>query len=83
MATEITYVPVVIYTLHHKIEGILTLQKGERLTDKLNVGERIFESITEAKVWSIANDALLYECPCLAVNKNQISLMIPKETAAN
>ena len=79
MTAEQRDCPVVIHTNHHRIEGILILHKGEQLSDKLNVTERKFEAVHDARVWALADGRLLHETPCLAVNKDHVILMIPKE----
>lgn len=79
MATEHKKVSVVIYTQHHRIEGLVHLEKGERLSDKLNVTDRKFEAVTDAVVFSIETDRLVHEVPFLAVNKEQMALMLPRE----
>ncbi len=46
MAPEKTTQPIVLYTPRHRVEGLVTLLKGERLSDKLNITERKFEAVT-------------------------------------
>jgi len=79
MATQDRNVRVVVYTPHHRIEGTLVLPKGERLSDKLNVAEREFEALADARVYAIATGDLVHEAPHLAVNKTHISLMLRVE----
>ena len=79
MAPEFSKLSVVIYTQHHRIEGEVMLQKGERLSDKLNVTERKFEAVTDAIVYAIDSSRLVHEVPFLAVNKEQMTLMLPRE----
>jgi hypothetical protein len=79
MAPEKTELAVVVYTAQHRIEGLLTLLKGEHLSDKLNVGERRFEAIREAKVFALADGRELHASPYLAVNKDNITMMIPAQ----
>jgi hypothetical protein len=77
MAPESSKISVVAYTQHHRIEGDITLLKGEQLSDKLNINERKFEAITDVKVYAIADGSLVHEAPYLAVNKEQIAVMLP------
>ena len=79
MTEEYVKLAVVIYTHHHRIEGDVTLQKGERLSDKLNQTERQFEAVQDAIVYSIQHDRLVHEVPFLSVNKEQVALMLPRE----
>jgi hypothetical protein len=77
MATEQKNVPVVLYTAHHRIEGEILLLKGEHLSDKLNLTERKFEAILQARVYSLAGNHLVHEAPCVAVNKDHVELVTP------
>ena len=77
MAPEKTSCSVVLYTRHHRIEGTITLLKGERLSDQLNVAERKFEAVEGARVFSIAHEKLVHEAPYLAVNKDHVVMMAP------
>ena len=75
-------IPVVVYTRHHRIEGMMTLLKGERFSDRLNISEKKFESLSNAHVFGIEKNTLVHEAPYLAVNKDQIVLIIPAESEA-
>ncbi len=77
MATEQKNVPVILYTAHHRIEGEILLLKGEHLSDKLNLSERKFEAILQARVYALAGNQLVHEAPCVAVNKDHVLLMVP------
>ena len=79
MAPEKTDCPVVIYTSHHRIEGTIVLLKGERLSDKMNVAERKFEAIENARVFAITNGALVHESAYLAVSTDHITIILPAE----
>jgi len=79
MAPEKTDCPVVIYTSHHRIEGTIVLLKGERLSDKMNVDERKFEAVSDAKVFAIADGTLLHQSPYLAVSTDHITIILPAE----
>jgi hypothetical protein len=76
MPAEKSLIKIIAYTQRHKIEGELLLLKGERLSDKLNLTERQFEPIVNAKVYSLDNGKLEHETPTLALNKTLITLMI-------
>lgn len=77
MATQDHWAPVVAYTSTHRIEGLLLLLKGERLSDKLNVAERAFEPLREARVYALATGELVHRAEHLALNKNHLALMLP------
>ena len=76
MPAEKSLIVITAYTQRHKIEGELLLLKGERLSDKLNLTERQFEPILNARVYSLDNGKLEHSTPTLALNKNQLVLMI-------
>ncbi|MBN1867606.1 hypothetical protein JW916_09970 [Candidatus Sumerlaeota bacterium] len=79
MAPEKTEQPVIVYTRLHRIEGAVVLFKGERLGDKFNQTERQFESIEHARVYALTDDRLVHEAPSVAVNKNHVALVVPRE----
>lgn len=79
MAPEKSNQPVVIYTAHHRIKGDLVLLKGEHFSDKLNQTERSFEAIQNASVYPLEGGVALHSAPCVAVNKDHIVMMIPRE----
>jgi len=77
MALEKSNVKVAAYTSRHRIEGEVVLQKGEHLSDKLNLTERHFEAILNARVYALDGDVLVHQAPYLAVNKEHVTLMVP------
>jgi len=75
-------VGVVIYTQHHRVEGYLHLRPGSRLTDFLNsaaVGN--FMAVTDARVYSLAEETPLHTADVMDMNRNFIVMVIPKATA--
>lgn len=81
MATEPKNLPVVLYTALHRIEGEIVLLKGEHFSDKLNLTERKFEAVLNARVYSLAGNQLVHEAPCVAVNKDHVLLVTPADAA--
>ena len=79
MAPEKRECPVVAYTRHHRVEGTMILFQGERLTDKLNVSDRLFEAIENARVYPLDGGEPLHEVPYLALNKDHVTLLLPKD----
>ncbi len=69
---------VVLYTRTHRIEGNLILLKGEQLSDKLNVTDRKFEAIENARVYTLDGGQLVHEAPFVAVNKDHVTLLTPR-----
>lgn len=70
-------VRVVIATPVYRIEGEMYVLSGSRLTDALNSKAKDFFAITEAKVFRLDSDELLYEPDYLAVNRDSISVIFP------
>ncbi|MDP2181565.1 MAG: hypothetical protein Q8K99_03230 [Actinomycetota bacterium] len=70
-------VRVVIATDSHRVEGEMYVLSGSRLTDALNSKAKDFFALTDAKVFDLKTDALLYEPAYLAVNRDAISLVFP------
>ena len=70
-------VRVVIATQVYRIEGDLHVLSGSRLTDALNSKAKDFLAITNAKVFAISTDKLLYEPEYLAVNRDSIAVIFP------
>jgi hypothetical protein len=60
------------------IEGTVHLKSDNRLKDELNDGE-MFIAITQARVWQVGSDKLIYEPEVLIVHKNEIAWIFPRE----
>ena len=67
---------VVIFTRNHKIEGEIYLLMDSRVSDELNVRIREFIPVTNAKVFTLSGDSLLYTADFLSVNKHSIDMVI-------
>ena len=80
MTPEKTIHPVIIYTAQHRIEGMMTLLKDEHFSDKINILDKKFEMLTDARVYALHNGSLVHEAPWLAINKEQITLFLPVQT---
>jgi hypothetical protein len=70
-------VRVVIITLGFRIEGDFHLLAGSRLTDALNSKSKDFFAITNARVYSVGSDDVMYEPSYIAVNRDDISCIFP------
>lgn len=70
-------VRVVIATQMYRIEGEMYVLSGSRLTDALNSKAKDFFALTDAKVYSLSGDQLLYEPSYLAVNRDAIAMVFP------
>lgn len=79
MATVDKWILVTAYTSHHRVEGEVLLRKGEQLSDKLNLTERAFELVRNGRVLTIDKGELLHEAPSVALNKERITMMVPRE----
>lgn len=69
---------VVIFTRNHKVEGEVYLLLDSRLSDELNIRVRDFIPVTNAKVFSLMGDSLLYSADFVSVNKQAIDLVLTK-----
>lgn len=75
-------IEVVIYTQQHRIEGEVYVPINSRFTDFMNAEIRHgFIPVTNAEVYSLSEDKLLYKTPLLNVNKNFIVMAFPKSLA--
>jgi len=73
---------VIIFTQQHRIEGKAYLLPGGRFTDFMNAPTGLgFIPITDAKIYSLAEDKLLYTVDFLNVNKNLVVLAFPQASA--
>ncbi|MBU4477942.1 MAG: hypothetical protein KKH34_02495 [Candidatus Omnitrophica bacterium] len=79
MKVEQSVIEVVISVQNSRIEGNMHLPSGGRLTDYLALPERKFIPLTEAKIFSIPGNELLYVVPFLSLNKAFIIYIFPKD----
>lgn len=70
-------VRVVIATSVYRIEGEMYVLSGSRLTDALNSKAKDFFAITDAKIYDLQSNELLYEPTYLAVNRDAITVIFP------
>lgn len=70
-------VRVVVATASYRVEGEMYVLSGSRLTDALNSKAKDFFAITDAKVYDLKSNALLYEPAYMAVNRDAIALVFP------
>ncbi len=69
---------VVVFTRNHKIEGEMYLLMDSRISDELNVRVKEFIPITNAKIYTLSGDSLLYTTDFITVNKHSIDLVLTK-----
>jgi hypothetical protein len=67
---------VVIYTRNHKIEGDIYLLIDSRISDELNIRVREFIPITNARIYTLNGDSLLYTTEFVTINKQAIDLVL-------
>ena len=75
-------IEVIIFTPHHKIEGTIYLYPSSRLTDFMNV-TTAFIPVTDAKIYALTDDRLLFSGNFLNINKNNITMIFPKDAVAD
>ncbi len=68
--------PVVIFTRNHRVEGEIYMLSDSRLTDELNARVRSFIPVTNARIYSLTGDSLLYQADFVTLNKNAIDIVI-------
>jgi Flp pilus assembly secretin CpaC len=70
-------IAVIIQTADHQIHGMVHVRPSERVMDELNSPNQ-FIAVTQAQVID-AQQAVLYKCDFLTLNKDQIVWIIPDE----
>ncbi|MBI4845234.1 MAG: hypothetical protein HY810_01975 [Candidatus Omnitrophica bacterium] len=78
MKVEQTEIEVVIFVQNSRVEGKVHLPSGGRLTDYLALAERKFIPITDAKVYLVPGNELIYSISFLSLNKDFILYIFPK-----
>ena len=69
---------VVIFATNHKIEGEMYLLLDSRISDELNTRSREFIPVTNAKIYTITGDSLLYSTDFITINKHSIDIVLTK-----
>jgi hypothetical protein len=77
MRIEKAQVPVIIFTAHHRLEGIMYTYRDARVLDELNAGAKQFIALTDVKVYPATSNTLLYRADFMALNKTHISHLFP------
>ncbi len=78
MKVKQSEVEVVIFIQNSRIEGKMHLPAGGRLTDYLTLVERKFIPITDARIFLMPGNELLYSVPFANINKDFIVYIFPK-----
>ncbi|MBU2461864.1 hypothetical protein KKH65_03185 [bacterium] len=73
---------VIVYTLHHRLEGRMYTYRGARVLDELNAGIKTFIALTDVSVYSLTGNDLIYKAQFIALNKAHIVHVLPKGEAA-
>jgi hypothetical protein len=63
----------------YRIEGDIHILVGSRLTDALNSKAKDFFAITDAKVYKVDGDAVMWQAEYLAINRESIACLFPLE----
>jgi hypothetical protein len=79
MKVEQTEIEVIIYMQNSRVEGKLHLPSGGRLSDYMELAERQFVPVTDAKIYTVPTNELLYSVSFLSLNKDFIVFIFPKE----
>ncbi len=83
MKVEQSEIEVTIFMQNTRIEGKLHLPSGGRLTDYMALAERQFVPVTDAKIYTVPSNELLYTVSFLSLNKDFIAFIFPKENKTN
>ena len=76
-------VDVVIYLSNCRIEGTIHIPQGGRLTDFINVQNKNFIPVTDAKITSTDTpQKFAYNVNLLQVNKDFIQTLFPKDAVS-
>lgn len=70
-------IAVIIQTTTHRVQGMLHIRPGERLTDEINGLEQFF-AITEATIFD-KDGKPLYHCEFFTLNRDQIVWVLPRD----
>lgn len=71
-------VEVVIYTQQFRVQGEVHTQPGGRLSDFVNSrADQIFIPVTNAKIYPVSEERLLFTVDFIAINRNRISMIFP------
>lgn len=62
-----------------RVEGLMHVLSGSRLTDSLNSRSTDFLALTDAKVYDVVTGELRMETPYLALNRTAISIVLNAE----
>lgn len=68
---------VIIFTLHHRLEGTMYTYMGARILDELNAGTKNFIALTDVNVFSPQSSTPIYHTDFLALNKNHVVQVLP------
>lgn len=79
MKVEQSVVEVIVFMSNSRVEGKLHLPAGGRLTDYLALAERKFLPVTDAKIFLVPDNELIYTVPFLSLNKDFIVYIFPKK----
>ena len=70
---------VVLVVDQWRIEGLMHVLSQSRLTDALNSKSKDFLAVTEAKVYDVMTNKLLFQAEWLDVNRMSISVIFPAQ----
>ena len=72
---------VIIFTRNHKIEGEMYLLMDSRISDELNVKAKEFVPLTNARIYNLRGDSLMYVTDFLTINKHSIDMVLTRPSA--
>lgn len=73
---------VIVYTLHHRLEGKMYTYRGARILDELNVSAKTFIALTDVSAYPLTGNDIIYKTQFIALNKAYIVHVLPKGESA-
>lgn len=80
MKVELDREQVIIFTIHHRVEGELHLPSTTRLSDRMNQAKD-FLPITNARIYSV-DGQLLYTTSAVMVHKTHVVMLMERHETA-
>ncbi|RII01070.1 hypothetical protein B9J77_00605 [candidate division NPL-UPA2 bacterium Unc8] len=83
MKAERETVEVIAFVPGYRINGIIHLPVGGRISDLVNIKEKRFVAITKASIYSEGTGRLSYKSEFINLNRDYIILIFPASGASN
>ena len=81
MAVEQDKIDVIAFISGHRIKGTIYVHHGGRISDFLNVPNKIFIPLTNAQIFTEDETKPIYKVPFMNLNRNYVIAMFPADEA--